>query len=74
MSRIWIKLYIGQSDPNPRVFGIDGSPRNISRMKTKIKEAGQNYLANLLESQKLEQSHRSSRVDRSYLGGARLGR
>ena len=46
MSRIWIKLYIGQSDPNPRVFGIDGSPRNISRMKTKIKEAGQNYLAN----------------------------
>ena len=45
MSGIWIKLYIGQSDPDPRVFDIDGSPRNISRMKTKIKEAGQNYLA-----------------------------
>ena len=45
MSCIWIKLYIGQSDPNPRVFDIDGSPRNISRMKTKIKEAGQNCLA-----------------------------
>ena len=45
MSSIWIKLYIGQSDPSPRVFDIDDSPRNISRMKTKIKEAGQNYLA-----------------------------
>ena len=31
--------------PNPRVFDIDDSPRNISRMKTKIKEAGQNDLA-----------------------------
>ena len=28
----------------------------------------------VLESQKLEQSHRSSRVDWSYFGGARLGR
>ena len=27
----------------------------------------------VLESQKLEQSHRSSRVDQSYFGGARLG-
>ena len=45
MSDIWIKLYIGQSDPDPKVFDIDDSPRNISRMKKKIKEAGQNYLA-----------------------------
>ena len=46
MSGIWIKLYIGQSDPSPRVFEIDDSPRNISRMKTKIKEAKPNDLAN----------------------------
>ena len=42
MSGIWIKLYISH---NPRVFDIDGSPRNISRMKTKIKGGKPNDLA-----------------------------
>ena len=45
MSGIWIKLYIGQSDPNPKTWKVKPeSCSDIDDLRNKIKEAGQNYL------------------------------
>ena len=38
MTSVWIKLYIGEDDPEPRVFGIYDFKGNVDQVKTKVQE------------------------------------
>ena len=38
MTTVWIKLYIGEDDPEPKVFGIYDFSGNIDQVKTKVQE------------------------------------
>ena len=44
MARVWIKLYIGEEDENPAVFGICDFSGIIDDLKEKIKERATNAL------------------------------
>ena len=38
MSSVWVKVYIGENDERPGVLEIEPAPKNIYRLKEKIKE------------------------------------
>ena len=41
MTSVWIKLYIGEGDKDPRIFEIFDNIRNVSHLRKKIKEEEQ---------------------------------
>ena len=62
MSSIWIKLYIGQSDPIPTTWKVrPESVSDIDDLKNKIKEGRQNDLA-LCDAQRLDVYPRGTSV------------